>query len=196
MPGIERNATHRNTEKLFTQPSSLRGEMATAEIRCDPESAFGNEAGAHGELHSTGSSAAPQPPCPCARQRRGSRHTPGHAADLEALGWDTAGLSLPAQMQITAATGGSKMQLSRHLPCGSPPPLPTGVYPGAFPSPEMWSPTNTEATLYLLSPLPGQLLMEEIAKDQQVWLKAPGFETFSQKTHDPSLSPARPAGKP
>ena len=33
-----------------------------------------------------------------------------------------------------------------------------------------------------------QLSMEEITKDLQVWFKAPDFETFSQKTHNLSLS--------
>lgn len=76
-PRRERNATHRNTEKLYTQPSSLRGEIATGEIHCEPENAFGNEAQACGELYGAASSAAPQPPCLRAGQRAGEPAHPG-----------------------------------------------------------------------------------------------------------------------
>lgn len=75
------------------------------------------------------------------------------AQSREPSGCAATGLSPPAQTQIHAATSGEELQLSRRCPYASPPPLFTGRDPGALLSPEMESPTNTEATLYLLSPL-------------------------------------------
>lgn len=122
---------------------------------------------------------------------QGSRHTPGHAADLKVPGRDTAGLSLPAQIQITAATRGNKLQLSRHFPYGSPPPLFTGIYPGAFLSPEMQSPTNAEATLYLLSPFLRSFQWKKSLKITR-WVQS---SSPKRHTTPASLTCQRQAGK-
>jgi len=98
--------------------------------------------------------AAPQPPSCVLGRGQGSQHTPGHVADPKVLSRGTAGLSLPAQIQMNAATRGNRLQLPRHFPYGSPPPPFTGKHPAASPSPELQSPTNAEAALYLLPPSP------------------------------------------
>lgn len=92
MPGRERNATHRNTEKLFTQPSSLHGEIAMGEIHSEPENAFGNEARAHGELHGAAGPAAPQLPCLHAGQRAGEL---AHCRGTQQI-WKSSAVTLPA----------------------------------------------------------------------------------------------------
>lgn len=74
--------------------------------QCEPGHTFGNEAGARGELH-----IAPRWLCCATAYDRAGE--PGHAVALDVL-------SLPAEMLINAATGGSKLQLSRYFPQGSP----------------------------------------------------------------------------
>lgn len=119
------------------------------EVRREPESAVSSEAGSlrraarHCRLRS-----------PRVPGRAGDPAQPGAPAGGNVPGRGTAGLSPPAQIQSNAATRGNTLRLSRHLPYGSPPPLFIGIYPGAFLSPEMQSPTNAEAILYLLSPFP------------------------------------------
>lgn len=84
--------------------------------------------------------------------------------------------------QSNAAGRGDMLQLSRHLPYGSPPPLFIGIYPGAFLSPEMQSPTNTEAILYLLSPFPRSFQ----------WKKPPKMTRYSSEPQILRPSPKSP----
>lgn len=109
-PGRERNATHRNAEKLFTPPSSLRGGTAMGEVRREPGSAVGSEAGSLRRAARRCRLRSPRVP-----GRAGDPAQPGAPAGGKVPGRGTAGLSPPAQTQSNAATRGNTLRLSFHM---------------------------------------------------------------------------------